>query len=477
MRHLHTPLIDKLREHYDKAEFSFHVPGHKFGKLMPSKDWAHNLLTLDATELTGLDDLHDATDVIKEAQALTASFYGADKSYFLINGTTVGNLAMILTTCKPDAKVLVQRNCHKSIMNGIQLAGARPVMLSPEMDRETGIATGITLDQVKEAFLHDQHIDAVILTNPNYYGMTKDLRDIISFIHKRNVPVLIDEAHGAHFSIGTPFPPSSLSMGADIVVQSAHKTLPAMTMASFLHVKTERIDVELLEENLQILQSSSPSYVLMASLDYARSYIESLEEQDIKHILERIEIVKQRLNRIPQIKVIQHTNESDWFDPLKLIIQSKTSLSGFEMQAIFEEEGIYSELADPYNVLFIFPLAPLERIEELASLIAHTLSSYETVEREIVTFDRFPSITELALTDKELKASKTKKCPLEEAVDEISAETIVPYPPGIPIIMKGEKITESHVKYCHFLLQKGARFQGTDLKDIHVVETQQETRR
>ncbi|WP_408008856.1 aminotransferase class I/II-fold pyridoxal phosphate-dependent enzyme [Pseudalkalibacillus sp. A8] len=469
MKNTYTPLINILLKHYDKQEFPFHVPGHKFGMLMSNQKWAEDLLALDATELKGLDDLHDPTDVIKEAQNLTASFYGADKSYFLINGTTVGNLAMILTTCKPDARVLVQRNSHKSVMNGIQLAGARPVMLSPEIDRLTGIATGITLEQVTQAFQEYNSIDAVILTNPNYYGMTKDLTEIISFVHKKNVPVLVDEAHGAHFSIGSPFPPSALSMGADVVVQSAHKTLPAMTMASFLHINSAIVDVELLEENLQLLQSSSPSYMLMASLDYARAYLESLENHDIERIVGQIEKLIERLDKIAQIEVIQSTDSCDWFDPLKVIIKTKTLLSGFELQTILEEAGIYSELADPYNVLLILPLARIDRIEEFTSLVERQLRPYKPCERISVKIDQFPSITELTMTHKEIQGLETKRVPLMEAVDKISAETLIPYPPGIPIIMKGERISTSHIDYCRFLLEKGARFQGTNLEDIQVI--------
>ncbi len=436
---------------------------------MSNQKWAGNLLALDATELKGLDDLHDPIDVIKEAQDLTASFYGADKSYFLINGTTVGNLAMILTTCKPDARVLVQRNCHKSVINGIQLAGARPVMLSPEIDRLTGVATGVTLEQVREAFHKYDSIDAVILTNPNYYGMTQDLNEIISFVHKKNVPVLVDEAHGAHYSIGAPFPPSALSLGADVVVQSAHKTLPAMTMASFLHINSAIVDVERLEENLQLLQSSSPSYMLMASLDYARSYLESLEIHDIDRIVGQINKLIERLNKIVQIEVIDSTDSCDWVDPLKVIVQSKTSLSGYELQSVLEKAGIFSELADPYNVLFILPLATLDRIEEFASIVEMQLSPYEPCERKSVKIERFPSITELTMTYNELQGLETKRIPLKEAVNHISAETLIPYPPGIPLIMKGERISQSHINHCLFLIEKGARFQGTNPEDIQVI--------
>ncbi|MGM7703762.1 aminotransferase class I/II-fold pyridoxal phosphate-dependent enzyme [Pseudalkalibacillus sp. Hm43] len=460
MKKLHTPLMDRLIEHYDRQVFSFHVPGHKYGELWSDDRFKKDLLQLDATELSGLDDLHDPSGVIKEAQDQTARFYQADRSYFLVNGTTVGNLAMILATCRKGSTVLVQRNCHKSIMNGIRLAEAIPVFLTPEVDVTTGVATGITIESVEEAFKLYDAIDAVILTNPNYYGMTQDLTGIIAFSHEQGCPVLVDEAHGAHFGIGSPFPSSSLSMGADVVVQSAHKTLPAMTMASFLHIKSSLVDPLELEDKLEVLQSSSPSYVLMASLDYARAYLESLEPDDIKQIIVSIQELKERLKTVPQIEVVQGSHGCDYHDPLKLVVQSRTKLSGYELQKVLEQVGIYTELADPFNVLFVLPLSRLKQKDHLINLIKATLSSYEVVnDRKPMHVNyKLPAIAEIDLSRS--NQQEQTKVPLAETVGKVSAETIIPYPPGIPILLKGERITKDHLAYCSFLIEQKARFQG-----------------
>lgn len=465
LKRIHTPLLDRLKEHYDQQQFSFHVPGHKYGELWPDNILENSLLTLDATELRGLDDLHDASKVIKEAQVKTAQFYSADRSYFLVNGTTVGNLAMILATCQKGSNVIVQRNSHKSIMNGIELAGARPVFLTPEIDEVTGVSTGITYEQIQQAFQRYESIDAVILTNPNYYGMTQDLTDIIDYVHTQSCPVLVDEAHGAHFGIGHSFPPSALSMGADVVVQSAHKTLPAMTMASFMHVRSSFINYQEIEAKLQILQSSSPSYVLMASLDYARAYVESLESSDIEQINTSIEALKKRLDKIPQIQIVQASKGCDYLDPLKMIVQSRTKLSGYEMQRVFENVGIYTELADPYNVLFILPLTSIKRMDELVSLIKHSLDGYEAINisKPDHTAFKLPSMTTIELNATEISRVRTIKIPLIDAIGKISADTIIPYPPGIPILLKGERIMKEHVDYCQYLFMNKARFQGNDL--------------
>ena len=240
-------------------------------------------LPYDLTELAGLDDLHEPNGVIEEAQQLLTNLYGSDRSFFLVNGSTVGNLAMIYATCGVGDTVIVQRNAHKSIFNAIELTGSRPVLVSPVWDTNTMAAGTVAATQISRALELYPEARGVILTYPTYYGSTGiDLEEIIKICHSHDVPVLVDEAHGAHFVVGSPFPSSALTIGADVVVHSAHKTLPAMTMASFLHVKSSRVSAEKIAHYLQMLQSSSPSYLLMASLDDARAYAESYNEEDKK---------------------------------------------------------------------------------------------------------------------------------------------------------------------------------------------------
>ena len=261
-----TPLFDQLMKHHEGNPISFHVPGHKYGQVFPEKgrNYFSDILKMDATEITGLDDLHSAEGVILEAEKLLADLYRTQRSFFLVNGSTVGNLAMTLSTIKEDEIVLVQRNSHKSIMNGIKLANARPVFISPEYDLDYRVAGGLSYESVKSALIQYPNARAIILTYPNYYGMTVDLKSIIDLAHAHNIPVLVDEAHGVHFIAGDYFPPSAVELGADIVVQSAHKTLPAMTMGAFLHYQSRLVSSSNLQFYLQALQSSSPSYPLMA---------------------------------------------------------------------------------------------------------------------------------------------------------------------------------------------------------------------
>lgn len=456
-----VPLYDALMRHKEKAKASFHVPGHKNGQVFSqmAKSEFEALLALDQTELTGLDDLHDPSGSIAEAQQKTALLYGAMSSYFLVGGTTAGNLAMILSVCGQDDIVLVQRNSHKSILNGIRLAKATPVFLTPDFDEQLGLATAVSEATLREALRAYPEAKAVILTHPNYYGVASDLRSLIELAHRNKIPVLVDEAHGAHFVLGEPFPRSALAEGADIVVHSAHKTLPAMTMASFLHFNSQLVDRETVEMYLQMLQSSSPSYPLMASLDLARHFLSEITEDEIDTLLKSIEQFKRKLRSIQQITVV----DSELVDPLKIIIKSNCEASGFALQKSLEERGIFTELADESRVLLVCPLAPLMNVDETANDLQAAFACFKISRKhEDYSFALSSMVSTLTLKYDEMKSrdNEIKIVPLGESSGEIFAEDIIPYPPGIPVLLKGERATEQTIKQLLELAKQGARFQG-----------------
>ncbi|WP_391558660.1 aminotransferase class I/II-fold pyridoxal phosphate-dependent enzyme [Robertmurraya sp.] len=462
MNQKHTPLYDALIKHKNKKAISFHVPGHKNGEVFLKE--AHpvfqNILNVDVTELSGLDDLHSPSEAILEAETLLANYYEVKKSFFLINGSTVGNLAMILSAVSEGDEVLVQRNCHKSIMNGLSLANVKPIFIAPEFDTEWQVAGGITLNSIKEAVKDYPQVKALIVTYPNYYGMVTNLKEIITFCHERNIIVLVDEAHGAHFKRSKGLPMSATELGADVVVQSAHKTLPAMTMGSYLHYNSERVDLERVKAFLRMLQSSSPSYPIMASLDLARKYIATYEEEDLQYTLQMISQFRDKLNRIPSIKLLSYKGEGD---PLKITIQSRTALTGFALQSKLEEYGIFTELADEHNVLFIFPLlkrGDLYPIEDVWSAIVKGIGGEETSERNFWELNKGTSISTLQMSYKEQQKKKVEIIPLSEANGRVCAESIIPYPPGIPLLLPGELIKSEDIKQIHNLLEAGSRFQG-----------------
>ena len=296
MNHTQYPLYEALLQHAQKKTISFHVPGHKDGQVFQTEVASifQPLLSIDLTELTGLDDLHSPDGPILEAEKLLADLYQVKESYFLVNGSTAGNLAMIMAACDEDQIVLVQRNCHKSVLHAIQLAKAKPIFLEPEYKTDWKIAASVHYDTVKKALQLYPEAKALILTYPNYYGIAYDIKAMVGLAHQQDIPVLVDEAHGAHFIIGKPFPPSSAALGADIVVQSAHKTLPAMTMGSYLHFNSKLIDVNKVKDYLHIFQSSSPSYPIMASLDLARGYLAGYDSNDLTYLLTEVSEFKIR---------------------------------------------------------------------------------------------------------------------------------------------------------------------------------------
>jgi arginine/lysine/ornithine decarboxylase len=461
-----SPLYQAIINHLNKDPISYHVPGHKNGTVF--KEAADLLLQMDLTELEGLDDLHSPEGPILQAEGLLAELYHVNKSFFLINGSTVGNLAMIMAACEEDDLVLVQRNCHKSVLNALKLAKARPIFIQPEYDQDWKVAAGINPKTIKRALSQYPEVKAIILTYPNYYGMIYDLQTIIEDAHQHQVPVLVDEAHGAHLAAGYPFPPSAVQMGADIVVQSAHKTLPAMTMGSYMHFNSDLISKDKVEEYLHILQSSSPSYPIMASLDIARHYLATYTIKDIEYLLQQIILFKEKLSSIPGLKILNHQNQQG--DPLKLVIQSQCQLTGFEIQKKLESAGVFSELADPNNVLLVLPLLkegqpyPFDETIEKIRLVLDRLTI--RLEPNETMFKEGDELTELAIPFKEMSKYEIKQIPYLQSLDCICAEMVVPYPPGIPLLLRGERITEEKIDNLKKLIETGARFQqGASLEE------------
>ncbi|MFC5603602.1 aminotransferase class I/II-fold pyridoxal phosphate-dependent enzyme [Sporosarcina koreensis] len=452
------PLVQALSQFKEKRPISFHVPGHKNGLLSGLPEELQSALQYDMTELEGLDDLHAPSGVIREAEQRLSALYQSDRSFFLVNGSTVGNLAMMYAACKPGDTVIVQRNAHKSIFHAIELTGAEPVFVSPTWDSHSNTPGAVRFARVKEAIEAYPDTKAVVLTYPTYYGVTgSELADIIQFSHSKGIPVLVDEAHGAHFVTGDAFPPSALELGADVVVHSAHKTLPAMTMASFLHIRSTLITPERIAHYLGMLQSSSPSYLLMASLDDARAYADYFTVEDQEDFLEKRLAFIDSLLAIPALQIV----ETD--DPLKLLLRVK-GYTGFELLARLEAEGIFAELADPFQVLFVLPLLKKgieypfsESVQRIAAAV-EGLPVKEEVADESIPMDE--GLSTLTYLPQELLERDTEWRSIEESVGRVAAASIIPYPPGIPLLLGGETVTERHVASLMQYLQMNAKFQG-----------------
>lgn len=455
------PLLDALKQFVNKDTISFHVPGHKNG----SHNFINelelpNILKYDVTELNGLDDLHYPSESIEEAQKLLATVYKADESFFLVNGSTVGNLASILALCGENDEVFVQRNCHKSIFHGLLLAGAKPIFLPLDIDEELGQPLGININQSMNVIKNYPNAKAMILTNPNYYGMSQNLTNIIKFAHNMGIPTIIDEAHGAHFIISNAFPDDALSMGADVVIQSAHKTLPAMTMGSYLHIKSKLVSSEKIREMLRMLQSSSPSYPIMASLDYARSFVGAFSSENVTKLMINIDQFIKQIEETSCLKVVTTSHTQYKQDLLKLIVKSTKGHTGKQLQELFEKEGIYVELSDWGHVLLILPLDEKVDYSEHITRLKRATKNMVPIENKYpeLTVPNFTSTVLNSYADLKKKKKSIKN--LVDSVGEISADNIVPYPPGVPILLKGEMITKDHVNYIMDIHQYGMTIQN-----------------
>jgi len=479
-RQRRAPLYEQLERHVMRQPHSFHVPGHKMGRSFDTaaRDRFQSVLELDLTEITGLDDLHQPQGVIAQAQELAAEAFGAEETRFLVGGSTVGNLALVMTVCRPGEKILVQRNCHKSVFHGIMLARATPIYLVPAVDPKTGIAAGVRREDVERALLAHPDAKAVFLTNPTYYGMGIDLKKMASVVHRHGVPLLVDEAHGAHYGFHPAFPLSAMQSGADAAVQSTHKMASALTMSSMLHVQGERIDRERLYRYLAMLQSSSPSYLLMASLDLARRHLVTEAAREWDQLLPLLDKLRERTGRLSWLSWPEVTEGSVYatLDPLKLFMHLRTTrLDGFFVQREMEKLGIFAELADVSHVLLVASAGTTARdLDALERLLESLDPEASPGGERVIEAGSVSShyMREQALPMHEAVELPREAVPLEETLGRIVAEMVIPYPPGIPILVPGERMDEQSLSMLLKLRTGRTRFHGVQdeqLKTVQVV--------
>ncbi|MFS0725100.1 aminotransferase class I/II-fold pyridoxal phosphate-dependent enzyme [Paenibacillus sp. 1P07SE] len=482
-----APLYEALRRHRDAGPHSFHVPGHGMGRAWEERQIAseyRELLPLDVTELSDTDDLHQAEGVIREAQQLAALTFGAEETCFLVGGSTSGNLALILAHCRPGDILIVQRNIHKSVVHGLQLAQACAVFLSPRMDGDTGLALIPALEDVEAALQQYPQAKAVLLSTPNYYGLGVSLAAYAQLVHSYGRPLLVDEAHGAHYGLHPELPRSALQDGADGVVQSTHKTLTAMTMGAMLHLQGNRIERSSIRQMLQTLQSSSPSYPIMASLDIARAMIDSDGTTLFDAGLAHARIFRERLALETDFESVGYSRKGerqvpadyDYYDPLRAAIRDrKGRVSGYELHKMLEERGCWAEMADPVYVVLIFGIGTTA--QDVEALLQALQQIHEKLEQTVKISPPPSGVLAAALhqaSDSPLGGFSEpipfglhldgdqliETIPLSEAEGRIAAEMITPYPPGIPLLYAGERISGDTAVRLGQLAALGAKCQG-----------------
>lgn len=488
MNRSYAPLFETLIRLAKQDPVSFHVPGHRYGHTWEHHNSAESeaysaIMKLDTTELSATDDLHHPEAAIAEAQILAAKRFGAEETFFLVGGSTSGNLALILAVCEPGDLVIVQRNVHKSVINGLRLAGARAVFVMPQTDDKTSLAVTPSLADVKTALDKNPEAKAVFLTNPNYYGMSVNLEPYAALIHAHDKLLLVDEAHGAHYGFHPALPRSAIFSGADAVVQSTHKTLTALTMGAMLHIQGERIPRYEVRQALAIVQSSSPSFPIMASIDISRAMIDRYGTDWFQEGIDSAAAFREWIaHRATALRAIQlsdsdNSNAYNQLDPLRVVIWDATgAYSGYELQKLLEEQGCWAEMADPRHVVLVFHIkTSLADVEKLIASCLHIEMIIASTDRVIANTEDRTLLQQPAASDEPVlfyrrRNARTVRVSLSEAVDTQSAEMVIPYPPGIPIVYPGEHLTMEIIQYIAYLSLQGAKFQGASDPAMKTIE-------
>lgn len=445
------------------------MPGHKGGgQISPLAEeiLGKKLYELDITGVEGMDDLLQPTGIIKAAEKLLAQAFGAKESFFLINGTSSGLQALILTVCGAGDKILVPRNMHKSMIAGVVLSGAKPIFLAPEINEEFGIALGITTEQLNSAWEAHPEAKAALLINPTYYGTSCDLGSLAEITHRYERPLLVDEAHGPHFYFHPALPPGALTVGADACAQGAHKTLTSLTQSSWLHIQGARLDLERLRTALTMLLSTSASYLLLASLDLARQQMVQNGRVLLDRTIELANKLRRELKKIAGLIVLdpkQLGQEAACrLDPTKVTVNvRRLGLTGQQVElALRYKHGIQVELADLNNVLFM--VGPGNNADDISALVDafRTIAKAYNGKKSKTGNFTIPPLPRQVMTPREAFFAPTISVNLSEAVGRISTETVTCYPPGIPILCPGEEISAAVTQYIALMIEEGYRVQG-----------------
>lgn len=489
-----TPLVDALAEYARQGVIRFHMPGHRGGQACPEvlREWLGEAMRLDVTGVLGLDDLHQPGGVLRMAQELAARCFGADHTFFLVNGTSAGVHAMILATCGPGEKIIVARNLHKSALGGLVLSGAHPVYVQPELDAELGLSMGVTPEAVATALEAHPDARAVLVVNPTYYGVTSDLEAIATLAHSRDIPLLVDEAHGPHFRFHPALPTPALEAGADAAAQGAHKILSGLTQASLLHLRGPRVDLTRMQYVLRVLQSTSASYLLMASLDAARAQMVREGYRLWEKAIDLAHLLREGVRSIPGLATFGRERAGTPgfrdLDVTKVTVHvAGLGITGPEAEHFLRyRHGIQAEMSDLYNVLFIVGYGNTR--EEVLHLLDALSALAHQARREGGSLPQtpgqglspggtsrvppLPPIPPLVMVPRDAFFRPSRPVPLERSCGYPSAETVTCYPPGIPALCPGELVTPEVLDYLLAIRSAGLRISGpadTELRYLRVL--------
>ncbi|WP_018756606.1 aminotransferase class I/II-fold pyridoxal phosphate-dependent enzyme [Paenibacillus terrigena] len=487
MDHSRTPLFTALRQHAASNPVQFHIPGHKkgAGSDQEFREFiGDNAFSIDLINIAPLDDLHQPTGVIEEAQKLAADAFGSDHTLFSVQGTSGAIMTMIMSVCSPGDKIIVPRNVHKSIMSAIIFSGARPVFISPARDENLGIDHGITTRSVRRALTKHPDAKAVLVINPTYYGICADLKEIVDLAHSFHVPVLVDEAHGVLIHFHEDLPMSAMQAGADMAATSVHKLGGSMTQSSVLNVNTKNgyINQQRVQTIISMLTTTSTSYILLASLDTSRRNLALNGHAIAEEAIRLAQYARTVINSIPGLYCFGDEilgDEATYnYDPTKVTTHVRhLGMTGYEAENWLREHyNLEVELSDMYNILcLVTPGDTQETVDTLLRALREMSETFYNMNEVKEVVVKIPEIPHLSLTPREAFYADTEVIPFKESAGRIIAEFIYVYPPGIPILLPGEVISQENINYIMDHVEVGLPVKGPEDRSIKNVKVIVET--
>lgn len=464
-----APVYEALEEFRRNRVVPFDVPGHKRGRGNPElvKLLGKQCVELDVNSMKPLDNLCHPVSVIKEAEALAADAFGAAHAFLMVGGTTSAVQTMVLTACKSGEKIILPRNVHRSVINALVVNGATPIYVNPDTDKRLGIALGMKISQVEKAIEENPDAVAILVNNPTYYGICSNLKKIVEIAHAHNMLVLVDEAHGTHFYFGENMPMTAMAAGADMSAVSMHKSGGSLTQSSFL-LTGPNVSSGYVRQVINLTQTTSASYLLIASLDISRRNLALRGREMFRNVVEIADYARTEINKIGGYyaygrELINGDSVYD-FDETKLTVYTlDIGLAGIEVYDLLRDEyDIQLELGDMGNVLAYISIGDrMREVERFVSALIDIKRRYRKDRSGL--FDHEYINPAVVMTPQEaFYAAKEEMIPIRETNGKICTEFVMCYPPGIPILAPGERITQEIIDYILYAKEKGCSLTGPE---------------
>lgn len=455
-----TPVFDGLKSLMEENSVSFHMPGHKGKNTLI--EWGKYIPYIDTTETEGVDNLLEPRGIIKESQELAAEVFGAKATIYGVNGSTGSIYIALSAITKPGDKVLIQRNCHKAVYNAMILNRLNPIYMYPNYNETHNVLTGLYPEEIEEILEEHQDIKAVVMTYPNYYGVCSDIEKIVEIVHKYNKVLMVDEAHGPHMGFSDKLPISALKAGADIVIHSTHKTLPSFTQTSMIHVGTDRVDLNKLRDRFALYTTTSPSYLFTLSNEIAAAYMDGEGRERLDWSVNKVNQVIESLQKIDRVTVFT----GDELDPTikakdnTKILFKIDGLRGSQVKKILRTEySIRLEMSDYYYGLILTSLMndeeDYEKLINAVEEIART-APYEEINLVSINMPTPQVVMNMAAG----YYGKKELVDLKASIGRVSAASVIPYPPGIPLIVPGEMVTREIYDHIIMTMENGLEIVG-----------------